>query len=120
MNSINALAIGVAGHTPKNASTDRRREPRALTAAIAQLVQADLCEIECVLENLSLTGACVYVQTRLTAGAHAWLIVSTVERNVIVKHCSPHGRGFKVGLEFVNEHWPERVVGPFHWIRPAR
>jgi hypothetical protein len=120
MNSINALAMGVAGHTPKNVSTDRRREPRALTAAIAQLVQADLCEAECVLENLSLTGACVYVPTKLATGARASLVVSSVERDVIVKHCSPHARGFKVGLEFVNERWPERIVGPFHWIRPRR
>ena len=120
MNSINALAMSVAGHASKNVSTDRRREPRALTAAMAQLVQADLCEIECVLENLSRMGACVYVQTRLTAGSHASLIVSSVERDVVVKYCNAQARGFRVGLEFVNDHWPEKIVGPFHWIRPSR
>jgi hypothetical protein len=120
MNSINALAMSVAGHTPKVVSIDRRREPRALTAALAQLVQADLYDLECVVENLSHRGACVFMQTKAAVGSEASLIVSGIERDVIVKHCKPHARGFKVGLEFVNDRWPERIVGPFHWIRPAR
>ena len=121
MNSINALAKVVSGCTEANdVNIDRRREPRALTAAIAQLVQDDLREWECVVENLSLTGACVYLKVRLDTDIRATLIVANIQREVIVKYSNPCANGFKVGLEFADERWPERVTGPVHWIRDAR
>lgn len=121
MNSINALAKGVSAYKECNdVNIDRRREPRALTAAIAQLVQDDICECECVLENLSLTGACVYLKVRLETGTQASLIVANIRREVIIKYSNPCANGFNVGLEFADEPWPERVTGPVHWIRDAR
>jgi hypothetical protein len=120
MDSITALAKNVSKHSKsRNANRDRRREPRARTAAIARLTQQDRGEVECVLENLSVSGACVYLNTELEPGTLGSLYVSNIVRDVIVEYCNPCERGFKIGLQFTRGRWPEQVIGPFHWIRNA-
>ena len=118
MESITALAKNVSRHSrTSNWNRDRRREPRAHTAALALLLQEDLGELGCVLENLSPSGACVYLNVAMTPGTRGSLHVSDIIRKVTVKHCQSIERGFKVGLQFTDGRWPERVTGPFHWIR---
>jgi hypothetical protein len=117
MDSIHALALGVSeGH----AHPDRRLEPRALTAAIGQLTREDFSEWDCVIENLSVSGVCVYLQTKLKSGTRAALRVSNIERNVIVRYCNPDERGYKIGLQFTGKCWPERIAGPVYWFPPNR
>ena len=59
----------------RNWNRDRRREPRAQTACDTTVEQAGSWESECVLENLSLSGACVYLNVELTPGTRASLHV---------------------------------------------
>jgi hypothetical protein len=118
MDSITALAKDVSKHSKiRNANRDRRRDPRARTAAIAKLTQQDLGEIECVLENLSVSGACVFLNTELAPGTCGSLHVSNIVREMIVEYCNPCERGFKIGVQFKGGRWPEQVIGPVYWIR---
>jgi hypothetical protein len=101
-------------------SQDRRSEPRALTAAIVRLVDEYGDGSNCVLEDLSRSGALLHTDFQLSPGAEVDLEINSVTRVAVVRHCSKTECGFSIGVAFTNELWPEPIRMPVHWIANSR
>lgn len=98
---------------------DRRRESRALTAALVELTDEYEDKTTCVLEDLSPYGASVHSDIAFTMGSTLKLRVGRLVHNGSVRHCKPVDGGFSVGIQFQGE-WPGSIGFPVHWIRPER
>jgi hypothetical protein len=99
---------------------NRRREPRALTAALIQIVDEYYDTSTCVLEDVSTSGARVHSDIALRVGVHLTVKAGSVAHRACVKHCKPALGGFDVGLEFVGGRWPVAIELPIHWIHADR
>lgn len=99
---------------------DRRTEPRALTAALIEMVDEYSDTSTCVLEDLSASGARVHSDIALAIGVQVTLRVGSVAHRASVKHCKPALGGFDIGVEFVGGPWPAPIQFPIHWIRSDR
>jgi hypothetical protein len=99
---------------------DKRSEPRALTAAIVTITDEYNDESNCVLEDLSQSGALIHSDVPLRVGAPASLCVATITRSAVVRHCTEDESGFRVGLSFVGDTWPEPIRLPVHWLGNTR
>jgi len=94
---------------------NRRAEPRALTAALIELTDKRY-DMQGVLEDLSPSGACLFVDQKLAVGTKVSLTVGEISRNATVKYRDAFENGFRVGIQFENEKWPEPIRLPVHWI----
>jgi hypothetical protein len=104
----------------RQVTTDRRVEPRALTAALIDITDRHApTPIRAVLEDLSPSGACVYVDRRFDVGAEVSLTVGDVTCTGSIAHRETCGEGFRIGVRF-DDRWPETINRPIHWISPSR
>jgi PilZ domain len=101
----------------RNKGYERRREPRALTAAIVDLIDEHDDTTICVLEDLSPSGACIHSDIALRVGAPLTLRVASIVHDGVVKHCKPFGDGYHIGIHFAGGEWPAPIELPIHWIR---
>lgn len=99
---------------------DRRKELRALTAALVEVTDQHEDISTCVLEDLSLHGACVHSDIPFEAGEEIMLRVEDVSHSGRVKYSTATGNGYSIGIEFQNGEWPAPIHFPVHWIRPSR
>jgi PilZ domain-containing protein len=104
----------------KLAEHERRRESRALTAALIEITDEHEDKSTCVLEDLSSSGACIYSDIALGVGVQVEVNAASVVHNGVVKHCHSSGDGFHIGIEFVGGQWPAPIQFPIHWIRADR
>ena len=94
---------------------NRRVEPRALTAALIEVTD-ERYNMQAVLEDLSPSGACLFVDRKLAVDAKVSLTVGDITRKAAVKYRDAFENGFRVGIQFENEKWPEPIRLPVHWI----
>lgn len=94
---------------------NRRVEPRALTAALIEVTDQRY-DMQAVLEDLSPSGACLFVDRKLAVDAKVSLTVGDVKREATVKYNDPFENGYRVGIQFENKKWPEPIRLPIHWI----
>lgn len=99
---------------------ERRREARALTAALIQVTDEFEDLSTCVLEDLSPSGARVYADIALQEGMKVTLKVESVTHSGLVRHCERQGDGYSVGICFHQGEWPAPIQFPVHWIRTER
>src|SRR3954451_14230859 len=100
---------------------DRRRESRAITAALIQITDEHEEESTCVLEDISYSGACIHSDIALRAGVKVTVKAASVVYAGIVKHCKPiYNDGFSIGIEFIDTQWPTPIEFPIHWICAER
>jgi hypothetical protein len=99
---------------------NRRREARALTAALIEITDEYNDTSACVLEDLSPSGARVHSDIALRIGAELTLRVGSVTHAGIVRHCKPVMDAFDIGIEFVGGRWPAPIELPIHWIHSDR
>jgi hypothetical protein len=99
---------------------DRRTEPRALTASLIDIVDEWNDASQCILEDLSSSGACIHADIPLHVGAKVTLRAGCIAQVAIVKHCRSALGGFDIGLEFVGRRWPSPIQIPIHWIHVDR
>ena len=92
---------------------NRRVEPRALTAALIEVTD-ERYHMQAVLEDLSPSGACLFVDRKLAVGAKVSLSVGEISREATVKYHDAFENGFRVGIRFDNEKWPEPIRLPIH------
>lgn len=95
---------------------ERRREARALTAAVIQIVDEYNDTSTCVLEDLSSSGARIHSDIDLRIGGQLEVKVGSVVHPAVVRHCNPALGGFDIGIEFVDGPWPTPIEFPIHWI----
>lgn len=69
-----------------------------------------------VLEDVSPSGASVYVERIIPVGADVTLRVGNVTSAGAVKRCEPEDDGFRIGIEFHNGKWPQQIGSLIHWI----
>ena len=69
-----------------------------------------------VLEDLSRSGACLYVDRKLDIGASVSLTVGDISCVASVKHVAAHDGIYYIGVQFQNGKWPEPIGVPIHWI----
>ena len=98
-----------------NQCVEKRSEIRALTGAGSSLVLG-IDSYTCLLENLSPSGACVYIRFPLNHGVEVSLEVAGTIRAAVVIHCGTCDEGFLIGMQFVGEKWPELINLPVHRI----
>jgi hypothetical protein len=96
----------------------RRIEPRSLTAALIHLADRH-AGMPAVLEDLSPSGASIYVDRKLVVGAEVTLIVGDITCTGTVKHLEACDESFLVGLQFQKGKWPEPISYPIHFIKPS-
>jgi hypothetical protein len=94
---------------------NRRAEPRALTAALIHLADQH-AGMPAVLEDLSPSGASLYVDRKLVIGSEVTLIVGDISVTGTVKHREACDESFLIGIHFENGTWPEPITLPVHWI----
>ena len=99
---------------------DRRRHPRALTAALIAITDEFNDESTCVLEDLSASGACVHSDIAIGACTQVTMKSASVIQTGVVKYCTPRDGGFSIGIEFAEGEWPFPIEFPIHWIRAER
>jgi hypothetical protein len=99
---------------------DRRRESRALTAALIQITDEHEDISTCVLEDLSSSGACIHSDIALQVGKQVEIKAASVVHAGVVKYCKPDNEGFTIGIQFVGGKWPSPIGFPIHWIRAER
>jgi hypothetical protein len=99
------------------ARDDRRRESRALTAALIEIVDQHQDMSTCVLEDISSSGVCIHSDIALQVGVQVKVNAASVVHDGVVRHCKPCGEGFTIGIEFIGGQWPTPIQFPIHWIR---
>ena len=101
-------------------TSDRRVERRALTAAIIDITdQKTEIALRAVLEDLSPSGACVYIERKLEIGSQVSLSVGDITRTATITHRERCDGGFRLGVQFKDGKWPEPIGIPMHWIEPS-
>lgn len=99
---------------------DRRRESRALTAALIAITDEHQDTSTCVLEDLSSSGACIHSDIALKVDTPVKLKAGSIVHTGVVKHCNATGEGFTIGIHFAESQWPVPIEFPIHWIRASR
>jgi hypothetical protein len=99
------------------ARDERRRESRALTAALIEIADEHADISTCVLEDISSSGVCIHSDIALQVGVSVKVNAASVVHDGAVRHCKPCGEGFTIGIEFIGGHWPTPIEFPIHWIR---
>ena len=102
------------------ARDDRRRESRALTAALIDIVDQHEDISTCVLEDVSSSGVCIHSDIALQVGVKVKVNAASVVHDGLVRYCKPCGEGFTVGIEFIDGQRTTPIEFPIHWIRTDR
>ena len=97
---------------------NRRVEPRALTAALIK-IKGRRSEMAAVLEDLSSSGASLYVERKVRIGDEVSLTVGNFACAATVKHAESCNECFRIGIQFLIGKWPGPISLPVHWIRPS-
>jgi hypothetical protein len=98
-----------------HATSNRRSETRSLTSALIALTDRGV-EMPAVLEDLSPSGACLYVDRKLDIGSRVSLTVGEISCVATVKHIEAHEDIYYIGVQFQNGKWPEPIGVPIHWV----
>jgi hypothetical protein len=102
----------------ENFTNERRSEARARTAAVVQIFSKDT-EFPGVLENISPSGACLYVEEPIKERTKITITSGLITRTAVVTHVKNSQNGFIVGICFLEAKWPGPITTPVHWINPG-
>jgi hypothetical protein len=102
---------------PYPAADERRTHPRALTAALAEIIDRNGVSHTCVLEDISQSGVLCHSGVEFRNDDLVQLRIGTVKRVAVVKHCEESGYGFYIGLQFIGEKWPGEIKLPIHGMK---
>ena len=102
---------------------DRRLEPRLLCADIVALSWKDkggrVRKINVNLEDISLSGACVQVDSPLPLGTSVRMAYDKGELTGFVKYCVFREIGYFIGIEFDSgSRWSQKHFKPQHLLDP--
>jgi hypothetical protein len=103
-----------------SAINERRRESRALTAALIEITDEHDDISTCVLEDISSSGVCIHSDIALAVNMQVKVNAASTVHDGVVRHCKPCGDGFTIGIEFLDGRWPTPIEFPIHWIRADR
>jgi hypothetical protein len=93
---------------------DRRRQPRLLCAEIVQvswtLAGGSHCRQFANLDDVSSNGACLVMDDPVPVGSMMVITCHSDEFKAKVRHCTQHGLGWLVGVEFEpDSRWRREV-----------
>jgi hypothetical protein len=94
-------AVGLPEPEQDLESTSGRR--RHLRKPITQLVgiKYESAAKTGILEDISASGAGVYVSEPITPGTSVRLVLRDVSVNGAVRYCTPHRRAYRIGVDFL-------------------
>lgn len=104
---------------------DRRIETRLLCADLVELQWKDTrgkkFRVIANLEDISVSGACLQVDTEVPLGTSIRMTCPKGELFGIVRYCNFQEIGYYLGIEFdANSRWSQRVYKPEHLLDPRK
>jgi hypothetical protein len=102
---------------------DRRSEPRMLCADLIDVWWTDQSgrrmKVVANLEDISNSGACLEVETRIASGTLLHFCHSQVQFEARVRYCVFRDTGYFIGVDFEGGfQWDERLFRPQHLLDP--
>lgn len=102
----------------------RRDETRYLSSHLVMLRWTDELRVErketCVLENISVSGACVQCEVKVNWGTQVHLLTAKQRFRGRVRYCYWRDSGYFLGIEFdADSKWSRLEFEPEHLLDPG-